>query len=194
MNYDNTDLTKQLTLKWEDHKGISSLEQINQVKTGVYIWGFNNGDNFTPYYVGIAENIMLRLHEHIASILCGKYTIYHSDSLFNFSEYKNKLKQSNENSGIVYSPNWPYSLNEFLVKREYIFPHVENMINLFYYTYAEVDKELSKSSELKDIEKICINQIGIKNLANTRGGNSNKFAISHKGNSQILSLMNLASN
>ena len=180
------DLTKQLTLNWCDLISVSDLEYSENSKSGIYIWGFRIDKDFIPYYLGIAENIMLRIHQHINSIIGGRYTILHLNSLANFVDYKDyKNIQYEMNKGVLYIPDWPYGFKYFLDHRKALQPHIDFMVDTFTFSFASVDANLISKQDLKEIEKICFNQIGKETLVNKRAGYSDKFFIKHNGNPTI---------
>jgi hypothetical protein len=78
------DLAKNITLNWTDLTSISDLGYHHRNESGVYVWGFTIDNVFIPYYLGIAENIIFRIHEHVNSIISGRYTIFHRNSLATF--------------------------------------------------------------------------------------------------------------
>lgn len=180
-----TALQNNLTLNWTDLTSISDLTYHDQNKAGVYIWGFTIDKDFIPYYVGIAENIIFRIHEHINFIIGGRYTIYHRDSLARFKEFKNQEIQADKSKGRIYIPDWPYGYKNFLDNRKELQPHIKFMIDTFTFTFAVVDREIISWQDLKEIEKTCIKQIGKENLENTRGGRSDKYLIKHTGNPTV---------
>src|SRR5687768_3564074 len=109
-----------ITLKWSCPIAIKEAnEKLTANTRGVYIWGFIKSNSFQPYYVGIAEDIKLRIFQHISRLLGGYYTIYPSDQLENFHS---------RNSKPIYSPDWPKSLVDFLNRRKEIGPHLELMV------------------------------------------------------------------
>lgn len=175
-------LANTITLNWTDPKSISDLAYPGRSEAGVYVWGFTIDNVFIPYYVGIADNLLLRIQEHISSILSGRYTIFHRDSLANFKNFKDQDVQKDKSKGKIYSPNWPHNYKSFLDGRKELQPHIDFMIDAFSFFYAVVNRELVSGQELKHIEKTCINHIGKENLANTRAGYSDKFIVSHIGN------------
>ncbi len=173
-----------LTLDWTDLTMISNLSYDDQNESGVYVWGFTIDTVFIPYYVGIANNIIFRIHEHINSIIGGRYTIYHRDSLANFKQFKDDEVSEDRTKGKIYIPDWPFGFKNFLDNRKMFQPHIDYMVDTFTFTYAVVNREQVSAQDLKDIEKICINQIGKKNLANTRAGDSDRFSITHIGHTK----------
>jgi hypothetical protein len=148
---------------------------------GVYIWGFTIAREFTPYYVGIADNILVRIYQHIQSILSGAYTIYHYSSLASFKDFKDKTARADQPSGKLYEPHLPHGFKDFLHNRLLLQPHIDFMVDKFTFSYAIVEKEIASNQELKEIEKICIHQIGPGKLANTRAGDFQRFSMSHNG-------------
>ena len=176
------DLAKHLTLNWSDFTCISDLTSHPRNEAGVYIWGFTIDKVFIPYYVGIADNIIVRIFEHINSIISGKYAIFHRDSLAQFKNFKDQDVQADMTKGKIYNPDWPNGFKTFLDKRKEFQPHLDFMVDNFTFSYMVVTSEIVSKQDLKEIEKICIQQIGKENLANTRAGNSDKFIITHSGN------------
>ncbi len=175
-----------LVLNWNNLTKIPEIPVPNQDIYGVYIWGFIIDSDFIPYYVGIADNITNRIYQHINAILGGLYTIYHRDSLANFNNYKNDTVKSDKSCGKLYSPNWPKDYKTFIIERKVLQEHINYMVDCFTYSYAAVDPKKFPKKDLKEIEKICINQIGIQNLANTRSGDSSRFNIEHGENTIII--------
>jgi len=176
------DLANSITLNWTDLTTISDLTYHDRNEAGVYIWGFTIDKVFIPYYVGIADNIIFRIHEHINSIISGRYTIFHRDYLAKFKDFKDQPVQADKTAGKIYVPDWPYGFKTFLDNRKELQPHIDFMVDTFTFSYAVVDRDLVSGQDLKDLEKICINQIGKENLANTRAGHCDKFIINHIGN------------
>ncbi|MEO6844506.1 MAG: hypothetical protein ABI184_04985 [Ginsengibacter sp.] len=172
------DSTINLTLEWSDFIPIMNLSYHQKNNRGVYVWGFKIGGEFMPYYVGIADKINLRIYEHVNSIIGGKYTIYHRNSLVNFKSFIDQEVQTDKSKGKIYLPNWPSSYKNFLVSRKDLQPHIDFMVDTFTFSFAVHDRK----QDLRCIEKICINQIGFKNLGNTIDGICDKFVINHIGN------------
>jgi hypothetical protein len=172
---------KKITLDW---KSLSKLDTLNDSlkKRGVYIWGFEINNKFIPYYVGIAENIYQRIIEHLSSIIDGRYTIYHQNSLEEFYNYQNLEVNSDWNSGKLYKPDWPGSFINFIKDKHKLQPHVDFMIDTLTFSYAESD------NELKELEKSIINKIGKERLANTRSGKSDNLDLTHTGEKNICEL------
>ena len=100
---DNSD---KIELNWIDLTPINNIKNSTNPKRGVYCWGFGIGKQFIPYYIGIADNIIHRIFEHYNSIVSGKYTLFHKNNLFHFSQFKDQ-KESNEEKGKSYIPDWP---------------------------------------------------------------------------------------
>lgn len=180
------DLVNNLTLDWKDFTGIPDLTPSHQNDPGVYVWGFTVNGVFIPYYVGIANDIIFRILEHINSIISGRYTIFHRNSLATFYRFKDEPLQADMTKGKIYIPDWPYGFKNFLDRRKELEPHIDFMVKTFTFSYAVVDREIAAGKDLKDIEKICINQIGKEKLANTRAGYSNRFNLNHIGNPYII--------
>ncbi len=180
------DLVNDLTLDWKDFTGIPVLTRSNQNDSGVYVWGFTVDGVFIPYYVGIANDIIFRILEHINAIISGRYTIFHHNSLTNFYRFKDESVQTDMTEGKVYIPDWPYGYKNFLDRRKELEPHIDFMIQTFTFSYAIVDSKIAAGNDLKEIEKICINQIGKEKLANTRAGFSNRFNLNHIGNPYMI--------
>ncbi|MFC2107283.1 hypothetical protein ACFLRY_02990 [Bacteroidota bacterium] len=174
-----------ITLDWQALINASKISY-QQNMYGIYIWGFTIDNEFIPYYVGIADNIFSRIMEHISSIISGKYVIYHNKSLGNFTEYKNQDANINNTHGKVYSPNWPIEYVSFINKRKELQTHIDYMVDTFAFSYAKLDQGTISKKDLKEIEKICINQIGKENLQNSKSGFSNRFNINHSGNNTII--------
>jgi hypothetical protein len=179
------DSEKSLTLNWCDPIIVSRMWYPEQNETGIYIWGFTINNTFVPYYVGIAENIALRISEHISSILSGKYIVFHSNSLAAFIEYKDQDVRPDKNAGKIYNPTWPRKYKDFLDSRKVLQPHIDFMVDTFTFSFATIDRELVSTQDLKEVEKICINQIGKENLINTRAGSSDKLTLNHIGSSIV---------
>jgi len=178
-------MNRELTLNWSNFIEISDLTYHDQNETGIYIWGFTIGNAFIPYYVGIADSIIYRIHEHINSIIGGRYTIFHRNSLAKFKDFKNQDVQADRTKGKIYLPDWPYGYKNFIDNRKEFQLHIDFMVDTFTFLYALVDRERVSGHDLKEIEKICINQIGMDNLINTRAGYSDRFKIHHIGNSTM---------
>lgn len=183
---DTITISRNLSLDWKMPTRISAfmhdvLKAGDVSKRGVYIWGFTIARKFVPYYVGIADNILVRIYQHIQSILSGAYTIYHYNSLADFKKFKREDARADQPSGKLYQPHLPERFKDFLDDRQLLQPHIDFMIDRFTFSYAIVEKETASDQELKEIEKICINQIGAENLANTRAGDAQNFSINHSG-------------
>ena len=178
-----------INLEWTELVSASEIEFPTEKKFGIYIWGFNIDNVFLPYYVGIADNIFSRIMEHLNSIISGKYVIYHSDSLKKFMDFKNQEVNREKTRGKIYSPNWPRGYITFINERKELQTHIDFMVDSFSFSYATVDQSKISKKELKEIEKICINQIGKENLQNTRSGFSTRFNINHYGESRVVDKM-----
>ena len=172
-------------LNWTEIKPINEIEYTkDHIVKGVYIWGFKLDSKFIPYYLGIAEDIKLRLLEHVNSLLGGKYAIYNKDYLHEFYNHKS-LKVSNEK--IIYIPNWPSGYHDFLQRFKELQPHLNYMVENLYYSFAEL-KDIERKG-LYIIEKNCINEIDIKRLHLFRGGATNSnYQIKVTGASAITNL------
>lgn len=181
---------KNIELNWADLINISALSYHDRNEAGVYVWGFTINGAFFPYYIGIADNIIYRIHEHINSIISGRYTIFHKNSLHQFVQYKYQDVSPDKSRGKIYIPDWPYGFKTFLDNRKELQPHIDFMVDCFTFSYACINRELISRQDLKEIEKICINKLGKENLANTRSGHSEKFIIKHTGNSFLTNRMN----
>ena len=184
------DSVNNIILNWGDLKRISDLSYSDRKEAGIYVWGFTIENTFIPYYVGIADNISLRMFEHINSIISGRYTIFHCNSLANFKDFKNQDIQQDKTNGKVYIPKWPYNFKEFLDNRKELRPHIDFMVDTFTFSYAVVDRKYISGQDLKEIEKICINQLGKENLCNTRAGHSARFILDHIGNKEMADSFN----
>lgn len=174
----------EIKLDWTNLSRISELEYSDEnINRGVYIWGFTIDNEFIPYYVGIAENIEYRLTEHVNSILGGRYSIHHKNNLKDFIKYKENTIAGKE--GLIYIPNWPNGYNIFLKNRENLKIHIDYMIETMTYSYAAI---IDNNTDLKAVEKICINQIGKEKLWNKRSGNDNTLQLIHSGNNAVTNL------
>ncbi len=182
-------MAKNLSLDWIDLKNISNLNYSEDDNFGVYLWGFTINNNFVPYYIGIAKYINYRILEHARSITSGMYTIFHKDSLENFKQFKNDKADTNNDVGKLYEPNWPKDYKNFVENLNLLQTHINFMVEKFTYSYAILDKNHVSLSDLKEIEKTCINQIGIENLINTRAGKSDKYNLIHRGNSVVCEIL-----
>ncbi len=184
------DESNHITLNWTGFKNMSNLKPDDLNQSGIYLWGFAIKDNFIPYYVGIAEDIVFRISEHISCILSGKYTIYHKISFTNFKESKSLQSSEEKPGGKIFTPQWPKNYYNFLDHRKELTPHINFMVDNFTFAYAIVERKSDLWKNIKVIEKICINKIGSDILANTRAGDSKKYTITHKGNADIINLTN----
>lgn len=180
---------KDLELNWVNFHDVSKLSDPDKTGAGVYIWGFTINETFVPYYVGIADDVLFRIFEHLNAIIGGRYTLYHKDSLANFILFKNDKELSDQKTGKLYTPDWPKSYHNFLGKRKALQPHIDFMVDTFTFSFALIDKASVSAQDLKEIEKICISSIGKHRLANTRGGNSDKFILEHTGNPTVSAIM-----
>jgi len=178
-------LTKKITLNWTAFQSISDLTLIDRNIAGIYVWGFKIDKAFIPYYVGIAYKIVSRMYGHVNSIIGGRYRVFHRDSLIDFKKYKDQYTQVDKSKGEIYLPNWPYGYQNFLIHRKDLQPHIDFMVETISFTYAILDRQEFSNQDFKEIEKICINQIGKENLINERAGRSEKFEIKHIGNAEI---------
>lgn len=179
----------QIILDWSNFIPISEFTKINSKISGVYIWGFNIDSVFIPYYVGIAENIFLRINQHLSLLVSGQYTIFHKSSLTQFKLFKDSEVQTDKSMGKIYSPEWPNNYAKFLINRKELQPHIDYMVDCFQFTYAKVELGENSGFGLKEIEKACINLIGKENLINTKSGNSCILKIEHKGNNKIINAL-----
>ncbi|RLD19094.1 MAG: hypothetical protein DRI69_09095 [Bacteroidetes bacterium] len=162
---------------WKDtHQGLN--KESKKIR-GIYLLLFKLDGKFIPYYIGQAGNIHPRIAEHIASMLCGKYTIYRNDILKKFAHDSVQKKEGKDYDGILYHPDWPWSLTKFLKnqKDEEIMQHVNFMIKSLYFSCAEVKDDMPK---LQQIEGACILEIGKEHLGNMRASHPD-FEIEHGG-------------
>ena len=185
-------MERDLNLSWSELLKISDPFSFDKVETGVYIWGFTIDKIFVPYYVGFATNIFYRIHEHINNLIGGKYTVFHKNSLAYFKDFKDQPISTDQSNGRIYLPDWPRGYKYFLNNRKDIQPHIDYMVDTFTFSYAPVTADKYSRTELKDIEKKCISQIGIENLINTKGGESTMFKIQHSGNQKIMNVFKTA--
>lgn len=182
-------MEKVLTLKWTEPTLFLETTFVKGIP-GVYIWGFRDHQGeFLGYYVGKGVDIFSRMSQHVSNILGGCYSIFHKDSLIRFNEFKKDTANVDADQGKLYHPNFPGSLPDFVKSHDKLQPHINHMLNNLAFTYAEVGKD--DLSHLGEIEKACIQSWGIENLANTRGGVTNKILLSHSDNwSRISRKMN----
>ena len=172
-----------MDLVWTELINIADSIFPSQRKRGVYVWGFTLNEKFIPYYVGISNNIYKRMMQHVSSIINGSYVIYHKKSLENFAGYKYLKVNSDITDGKVYSPNFPVEYKGFVERRHLLKEHIDFMVDNFTFSYSSIEED-----ELKEIEKICINQIGKKILQNNRSGITGHINIIHNGDSRITEL------
>ncbi len=172
-----------IKLEWKEPRNVLELNNLVKERLkGVYIWGFNI-EYFVPYYIGISNDIIYRLFEHLNNLIGGRYTIFHKNSLCNFAKYKNQGLQKDKTEGKIYIPDWPSSYIDFLNERkdkENFQDHLDFMIDNFAFSYAIPDDKTKNN--LEEIEKRCIYDIKIEKLANTKAGIVNKdYKIVHSG-------------
>lgn len=182
-------MNDKITLEWTELVKINDLGNLSD-HSGVYLWGFQIQERFIPYYVGIADNVVYRITEHLNCLVGGKYTIYHKDSLSQFAKYKYEKVDPDLKIGKIYEPQWPNNYFEFIEKRACLGQHIDYMLDTFAFSCAPIQSNPDNKNNLKEIEKSCINQIGLQNLANTRVGHSNLLVISHMGDSKISEIFN----
>lgn len=182
-------MNDKITLEWTELVKINDLGNLSDY-SGVYLWGFQIQDSFIPYYVGIADSVVYRITEHLNCLVGGKYTIYHKDYLSQFAKYKYEKVDPDLKSGKIYEPQWPNNYFEFIEKRACLDLHIVYMLDTFAFSYAPVQSNPGNINRLKEIEKGCINQIGLQNLANTRGGHSDLLVINHSGDLLISEIFN----
>ncbi len=180
-------MEKEIILNWSDLRYIKDIQyDSNKVLKGVYIWGFILDSDFTPYYLGVAEDIIYRLMEHMNFLLGGKYAVYHKDYLHEFYKYKHRTET---NKGLIYVPYWPSKYDYFIKNWENIIPHIKYMYEHIHFSFAEVNN--IERTELFAIETICINRINIEKLHQFRAGNDDpSFKVNHNGNKQIANMLN----
>jgi hypothetical protein len=164
-----------MKIEWSAVTKLGGENQGEYTGRGVYIWGFMLADSFLPYYVGIAQNVHYRVIQHLNSLLGGRYTIYHKDSLSKFRDHKSGKGDIKANVGMLYLPDWPRNYLQFVFNRKLLQPHIDFMVDNFAYSYAKVEDQ----TQLRNIEKLCINRIGIENLGNSKAGTTNDVTISH---------------
>jgi hypothetical protein len=175
-----------ITLKWTDFVQISNLKYDKKINQGVYFWGFTINGNFVPYYIGVAAHLVYRIFEHINFTYGGRYTIFHKDSLHEFTMYKKDMVVNEEmNRGVIYIPDWPSGYKAFLEKRDKLRCHIDFILETFTISFAYEGLQELSMKQLQEIEKICINQIGKEKLINSRSGYSDEFMVTHKGNEII---------
>ncbi len=180
-----------LTLSWTKLTDIEGLIYPEENVCGIYLWGFMINNEFIPYYVGIADNIFYRIHEHINHIIGGLYVIYHRDSLGDFKEFKHQVVNPELSGGKIYFPNWPMGYKTFLKDRKKLQEHIDYMVDRFVFSFAELNLVSILKQDLKEVEKIVICQIGKENLQNTRSGASDRFKITHVGEKNVVKHMNV---
>jgi hypothetical protein len=176
---------KEVRLQWSEFVRPVDMPMDAPAKYGIYLWGFMLEEQFTPYYVGIADHIYNRMAQHLAAILSGHYTLYHREVLAQFAQFSQAEVVPIDQKGKIYSPNWPKSYPEFLQQRQSLQPHIDAMVDGLVFSYAELEPSQVSKSELKEIEKACIAQIGKERLANTRGGENKSLVLKHLGNKVI---------
>jgi hypothetical protein len=142
-----------ISLEWTPIKHYREFVTLKNV-CAIYIWGFGGPSSFKPYYVGKSENLKERFFMHLFTLIGGAYKIYDSKELFTLD--KNNVK---------YFPNSDNIL-DFIDNYETYKPHLQNMLDNFYFTYAIVNDK----KYLADLEKSVIKEIGKANLGNYRGG------------------------
>jgi hypothetical protein len=180
----------ELILEWTSFENIGNLNYSNNnLKSGIYLWGFKFSNKFIPYYLGSSENIEYRLFEHVNSIISGKYTIFHKDDLHRFYNFKDDLQNDISKKGMIYRPDWPKNYNYFLNHRNELQSHIDFMVDNFVFSYSVIKENLEKT-ELKLIENKCINSIGMNLLINTRSGKSENIFLQHLGNQKIIEIFN----
>jgi hypothetical protein len=177
-------MREKILLDWQNLQSIYSVNHNSINYRGVYIWGFTLDTEFVPYYVGIAENVISRIYEHVNSIIGGRYNIFHKEALKEFSKYKNHDPDI-ESKGKLFLPDWPMGYKNFLINRNNLYPHIDYMVDTFSFSFAIVNDKYS-AFDLKCLEKICISKIGIENLINTRCGSSDRFELVHTGDNIIV--------
>ena len=164
------------TLNWSHFIQIKDFKyQLPKVR-GVYVWGFNLNNNFTPYYVGKAKDIHKRIQEHITGLLSGRYTIYHKECLHDISIHK---KGKITNTGKLYEPKWPENYFTFLNNRSSLQEHIDYMVKTFTFMYAEAPIESIDDKLLGLYERECIFKIGKDKLGNIRGARKTLIDITH---------------
>jgi hypothetical protein len=176
-----------LTLTWTEPV-LFTDSKFQSGLPGVYLWGYLIDDLFHPYYVGKGVDIFARISQHVSSIMGGYYTIYHKNSLLDFKYHKNVKSSETDIPIKLYHPIFPQSIPDFVLRSEELREHIDFMVSTFAFSYALVEKEYVKY--LGEIEKSCISSFGLENLANTRGGLSSYFEVTHEGCVAISSRMN----
>lgn len=179
-----------VTLIWNDPVNVKSIkytrEDVDMYIRGIYIWGFRIQNSFIPYYIGITNDILYRIFEHVSSICAGKYCIQNKQLLNKFFEFKKDLESTNE--CLLYIPDWPYGFSEFISKYRIFQEHILYMVEQMEFSYATIDSKI----DLKPIETNCIIQAGKEKLWNTRAGALNtEYSITHKGNEEISRLFEI---
>ncbi len=177
---------KIITLEWAELSLAKRFDYAhNHDRGGVYVWGFTIDDTFIPYYVGISGKVISRIYEHVTSLLNGRYTIFHRESLPRFYD---KTVKTDKVNGRIYDPEWPYAYKKFLDRRNELQVHIDQMVESFTFSFANIDSKLISNQDLKDVEKLCINQIGKDKLANEKSGNVSRISVQHIGNSAVTQL------
>lgn len=147
------DFPKKLTLKWSELISASEIENYNNSESGIYIWGFDIEEVFIPYYLGIADNVVFRIYEHLNLLIGGKYTIFHKDSLVNFKEFKAKEVDNSLTKGKIYSPNWPKEYQVFLDNRNSFNPILISWLKLLHLHMPRLIITYSQNKILEKLKK-----------------------------------------
>jgi hypothetical protein len=185
----NKHIEMKIILQWSEPINIKTIEYQRDkqefIFRGIYIWGFRIENEFMPYYVGIAEDILYRILEHVSLICGGRYCIHNQHTINEFYKYKNEEKAGEK---VLYIPDWPYGYNKFIENFRSFQPHVLFMIENLEFSYAIVNEDI----DLKEIETIIIHQIGKENLWNLRAGIiTKKLRVVNQGAAEIINFLKI---
>ena len=154
-------MTAELKLHFAPLRPYVALPDVREEKitSGVYVWGFDLGDTFVPYFVGKAHDVVGEMAGHISRILSGDSVIYHKDHLQEFWKYEP-----------VYGDITLGGKVEFFRKRYgALREHLDHMVDSFCFTYAPIEPSLFEKLD-SSAERAVMDAIGRDKLVNQRHG------------------------
>ncbi|MCX6351408.1 MAG: hypothetical protein NTX03_06075 [Bacteroidetes bacterium] len=188
----------EIELIWEGPFQINYLPEPSLDKIfnsgGIYIWGFKNGEELIPHYVGIASpdtKISYRIYDHISHLKSGFCTIWRKADLFNIPKPEKRIgkalffppvsysKNNEKNEDFIKKTNYKNILNGVIEYKS----DLKLMINTFFFLFAKYE---NIDPKITDIEKQLIININKDNLVNVRGGDpkNDEILLTHNWNNK----------
>lgn len=156
-------MSAELKLTFSPLRPYVALSEVRKEKTtaGVYVWGFDLGDSFVPYFVGKAHDVVGEMASHISQILGGDHVIYHKDHLKEFWKYEP-----------VYGDITLEGKVEFFRKRYgALREHLDHMVDSFCFTWAPIEPSVFDKFD-SSAQRAVMDAIGRDKVINQRPGQS----------------------